>query len=100
MVGVSICLFLCPGLRGMIRASETSSKKPTFSNHLTEETLMNAYESAVVGKLGAIAEELKNQNKMLQTLIDLLPAQLPPSDKSVQPESLDGQPAQAPDLKA
>lgn len=61
---------------------------------------MDNYESLLVGKLGAIAEELKNQNKMLQTLIELLSAQLPPSDKSVQPESLDGQPAQAPDLKA
>lgn len=61
---------------------------------------MNDYESLLVGKLGAIAEELKNQNKMLQTLIELLSAQLPPSDKSVQPESLDAQPAQAPDQKA
>ena len=60
---------------------------------------MNNYESLLVGKLGAIAEELKNQNKMLQTLIELLSSRLPLADKSAQPESLDGLPAQAPDQK-
>lgn len=60
---------------------------------------MNDYESLLVGKLGAIAEELKNQNKMLQTLIELLSVQQQPADKSAQPESLDRQPAQAPDQK-
>ena len=61
---------------------------------------MNAYESLVVGKLGAIAEELKNQNKMLQTLIELLSSQMQRADKSAQHGSPDVQPAQAPDQKA